>query len=62
VLISRLLLCTDSKAAGTEGSFNDNLCAKGGVAIVESVMKCRGHLSLCRFQSIQSANNVLCVI
>ena len=28
---------------------------KEGVAIDESVMKCRGHLSLCRFQSIQSA-------
>ena len=30
---------------------------KEGVAIDESVMKCRGHLSLCSFQSIQSARS-----
>jgi hypothetical protein len=28
-----------------------------GVAIDESVMKCRGYLSLCRFQSMQSARS-----
>lgn len=29
--------------------------SKEGVAIDESVMKCRGHLSLCKFRSIQIA-------
>ena len=32
---------------------------KEGVAIDENVMKCRGHLSLCRFQSIQSARFII---
>jgi len=37
---------------------------KESVAIDENVMKCRGHLSLCRFHSIQSARFLIkfCVL